>query len=93
MPSTPVTKIERVVVFGSVGLGNDVWGPYTVEESQIAAGIDLVPQLEYEAIDPDTRRGLLLATNAIRRRVTWAEQTFNEEGQPVPTVMLEPEGG
>lgn len=93
VPSTPVAKSEGIVVLGSVGLGNDVWGPYTVEECQIAAGIDLLPQLEDEAIDPDTSEGLLLATKAIDCRVTWVDQTFNEEGQPVPMVMLEPEVG
>jgi len=92
VPSAPVATSAGIVVIGSVGLGNDVWGPYTVEEVQIVAGIDLLPRVDDEVIDSDRNDGLLFATNAINCRVTWVDQGFNDEDQPVPMVMLEPEG-
>ncbi len=92
VPSTPVAKSAGIVVIGSVGLGPVLWGPYTVEEGQIAAGIDLLPQLDDEAIDPDRTEARLLATTAINCRVTWVDQSFNDEGQHGPMIMLEPAG-
>lgn len=92
MPSAPVATSAGIVVIGSVGLGNDVWGPYTVEEVQIVAGMDLLPRVDDEVIDSDRTEGLLLATKSINCRVTWVDQGFNDDNQPVPMVMLEPEG-
>lgn len=87
----PVARFDAsTVVLGSVGLGNEVWGPYTILDEQIVTGLDLVPEL----MTPETHDELsyLLPGARIDCRVTWSESSFIEM-DPVAMILLEPADG
>ena len=84
----PIARFDSItVIVGSVGLGNEAWGPYTICDEQIEAGVDLIPELA----EPDSSRGLsyLIPGARIDCRVTWGRSSFIEM-DPVATVLLEP---
>ncbi len=84
----PVARFDAsTVVLGSVGLGNEIWVPYTMLNDQIVAGLDLVPEL----MTPETQNELshLLSGVRIDCRVTWSESSFIELDL-VAMILLEP---
>jgi hypothetical protein len=82
----PVARFDdTVVVFGSVGLGNEVWGPFSAVSEQVVSGLDLVTHDKpFEA----EHLGWLLPGPVTDCRVTWGQSMF-VEGEPAASVLLE----
>lgn len=88
MNDVPVARFDSVtVVLGSVGLGNEVWGPYRISPDQIVVGLDLVPDLT--APGTSSELSYLVPGPRIDCRITWSESSFVEM-EPIATVLLEP---